>query len=380
VEFAAMQSEHNIVEPPKAPPRTGERVFGYQTPPRMKEKVPRFLISRLFAASLLVFFACGRGADTAGPVVEADIAQDDPPAVSSVDASVVVPAAVQPENTAEDAAEKTAVPATAVRERWPPPQGGRSGSQAGGSGGRSAFPSLSGITARPMGVFIGELDPVNYDTVDPAILLQMGLEQDHVAFIMGERYFKAGNYDQALAEYNAAIALNGNLPAALFSRGRIYHEKGDLDRTIADYTGAIRLKSDSVVVYNYRGYAYAQKGDHARAIEDYSRAIALKKDYGDAWFNRGFSYWEKGDYDKAIADFTKLIELEPKNAAVYNQRGIAWYSRGDDRKAVEDFSEAIRLNQNYPLAWHNRAVVWRALGDEARAEKDFAEAARLGYR
>jgi tetratricopeptide (TPR) repeat protein len=337
----------------------------------MKEKVPGFHIPRLFMTCLLipaaVFFACTRNSDEvpAGPVVEANIVQDDP-AASSEGALGAVVAAVQPEIMAESAAEKTVavIPAPAVNR-------GRTGGE---------FPSLSGIKVRPMGVFIGELDPVNYDTVDPAILLQMGLSQDHVAFIMGERYFKTGNYDKALVEYNKAIALNSNFPVALFSRGRIYHEKGDLDRTIADYTGVIKLKNDSVVVYNYRGYAYAQKGDHSRAIQDYSHAIALKQDYGDAWFNRGFSYWEKGDYDKAIADFTKLIELEPKNAAVYNQRGIAWYSKGDDRKAVEDFSEAVRLNHNYPLAWHNRGVAWQALGDEALAKKDFAEAARLGYR
>jgi hypothetical protein len=35
VEFTAVQSNHNISEPLKAPPRTGERVFGYQTPLRM---------------------------------------------------------------------------------------------------------------------------------------------------------------------------------------------------------------------------------------------------------------------------------------------------------------------------------------------------------
>ncbi|MDR0402155.1 MAG: tetratricopeptide repeat protein [Treponema sp.] len=337
----------------------------------MKKNFFGFSVSRLRAAALLfpaaVFFACNKSADPIPvvPAIETDIGGQ-APAFSPEETA----ASVQDETGASDAPEKTAVPgaAAAVSTAAVVPAANRE------------VPLLTGIRARPFGVFIGELDPVNYDTVDPAILLEMGLGQDHVSFIMGERYFKAGNYDKALAEYDRAIALNASFPVALFSRGRAYHKKGDLDRTIADYSGAIRLQGDSVVVYNYRGYAYAQKGDHARAIEDYSRAIALKADYGDAWFNRGFSHWERGDYDRAIADFTRLIELEPKNAAVYNQRGTAWYSRGEDRKAVEDFSEAIRLNQNYPLAWHNRAVAWRALGDYARAEKDAAEAARLGYR
>ncbi|MDR2144314.1 MAG: tetratricopeptide repeat protein [Treponema sp.] len=327
----------------------------------------------LFVIFALLFPACDKSVDELPAVPQAGTVRDDAPDPSPEEISApvfqaappavskAVPPPVQPENTATAKRSPAGSPSASARSGTP-------------------LPPLSGIKARPMGVFTGELDPLNYDTVDSAVLLRMGLEQDHVSFIMGERYFKAGNYDKALVEYDKAIALNGNFPAALFSRGRIYHEKGDLDRTIADYSDAIRLKNDSVVVYNYRGYAYAQNGNHDRAIQDYSQAIALKRDYGDAWFNRGFSYWEKGDYDRAIADFTRLIELEPKNATVYNQRGIVWYSMGDDRKAVLDFSEAIRLNQNFPLAWHNRGVAWRALGDEDRARKDFAEAARLGYR
>lgn len=245
---------------------------------------------------------------------------------------------------------------------------------------RTGQPSaLRGVRGRSgIGVFTGELDPVNYQTADPELLLQMGMEPYLVSFIMGERCFKAGNYEGALAEYSNAIALKPDFAEARFSRGRIYHNRDDLDRAIADYTAVIRARDDFAAAYNYRGCAYAQRGDQARAIEDYTRAIGLKGDYGDPWFNRGYSRRERGEYDEAIADFSKLIELEPDNAAAYNQRGTAWYYKGEDEKAIGDFSQAIRLKRDFSLAWYNRGTVWQTLGDTDRAETDLAEARRLG--
>ncbi|MDR1286947.1 MAG: tetratricopeptide repeat protein [Treponema sp.] len=248
-----------------------------------------------------------------------------------------------------------------------------------GAGGSLVLPG--GIRGRPgMGVFTEEIDPVNYKTASPGVLLSMGVERHVVSYIMGERYFRAREYAKAIAEYNGAIALKADFAEAFFSRGRASHERGDLDGAVADYTAAIALAGGYAAAYNCRGCAYAQKGEGKRAIEDYTRAIALKRDYGDAWFNRGYSYREQGEYDRAAADFSALIELEPENAAAYNQRGTARYYRGEDTEAAADFSRAIALKRDFSLAWYNRGIARRSLGETDKAEADLAEARRLGYR
>jgi Flp pilus assembly protein TadD len=239
--------------------------------------------------------------------------------------------------------------------------------------------SLSGIKSG-RGVFVGELNPVNYKSLDPAVLLQMGMEQYQVSFILGERYLNTKYYDRALAEYNKAIAGKPDYAEALFSRGRTYHIKGDLNKALDDYGKVINLKKNSAAAYNYRGYILAQRGDYAKAMADYNQALALKRDYGDALYNRGYAYRIQGQYDKAIDDFTRLIQLEPNNASAFNQRGTAWYYKKNDDRAIQDFSEAIRLKPDYALAWHNRGTAQRMTGNISQASADFAEASRLGYR
>jgi tetratricopeptide (TPR) repeat protein len=77
-----------------------------------------------------------------------------------------------------------------------------------------------------------------------------------------------GNYDQAIADYDAAIQKDPNNARAWYNRGWAYGEKKNYDRAIADYTQAIRLDPNYTLAYNGRGIAYNEKKDNDRAIAD----------------------------------------------------------------------------------------------------------------
>jgi tetratricopeptide (TPR) repeat protein len=68
-------------------------------------------------------------------------------------------------------------------------------------------------------------------------------------------------------------------------------DKGKHDEAIADYDKAIALDPSFALAYSNRGLAYAKKGDVDRAI---------------------------ADYDKAIADFRKALEIDPSDHLTKN--------------------------------------------------------------
>jgi Tfp pilus assembly protein PilF len=84
-----------------------------------------------------------------------------------------------------------------------------------------------------------------------------------------------GKYDDAIAEYDKAIALNPNVALAYTNRGLAYAEKGEVDRAIADYTKAMAIDPNFVLAYALRGGAYKHKGDKEQAIVDYRKALEL---------------------------------------------------------------------------------------------------------
>jgi tetratricopeptide (TPR) repeat protein len=190
------------------------------------------------------------------------------------------------------------------------------------------------------GVYAAELNPGGYKKIEVPLPEDMGMAPYYGAFLSGRKYFQAGDYDRAIAEYSRSIALKGDYPEA----------------------------------YHYRGYAYGEKGDHRRAVEDYTRAIGIRRDYGDAYFNRAYSRGERGDHEGAIADLSRVIELEPGNAAAYYRRGGAYYRRKEEDRAIEDYGAAIRLRPDYAAAYHSRGNVYYNRGDYHRAIEDLSAA------
>ena len=69
--------------------------------------------------------------------------------------------------------------------------------------------------------------------------------------------------------------------------GFAYYRKGDYDRAIADYDKAIQLNLQYTGAYNNRGSAHADKGDYDRALADYSEAIKLDPQHVGAYYNLG---------------------------------------------------------------------------------------------
>jgi len=206
------------------------------------------------------------------------------------------------------------------------------------------FSALYGQGGRlPGGINISELNPASYQKVNREAMESMGMAPYYVAFLGGEKYYRDGEYDKAIAEYNRCISLKADYAEAYASRGNAYRKKGDVSRAIEDYTRAISLRSSYAEVYNYRGFLFAQRGELRRAVEDYTQAIRYKSDYADAYFNRAHAYGQLGNWDLSIADYTQVIRLEPRNWSAYNQRGNAWYSKGDKAKAAEDYATAERL-------------------------------------
>ena len=186
-----------------------------------------------------------------------------------------------------------------------------------------------------------------------------------------------GDYDSAIADYDRTIALDPNYAAAYDNRGTVKAHKGDYDGAIADYDRAIALDPDYAAAYDNRGTAKAHKSDYDGAIADYDRAIALDPNDTAAYNNRGLAKAHKGDYDGAIADCSRAIALDPNNANAYNNRGIAKLSKGDYDGAIDDCSCAIELEPDKAPAYSNRGEVWLHLSEWDNAKADFTVAKNM---
>lgn len=197
--------------------------------------------------------------------------------------------------------------------------------------------------------------------------------------------------------------VTSTVAVTLYNRGNGHRLKGNVDRAIADYNAAIALDPKYAHAYNNRGGAYMAKGDLDRAMADLNQAIAIDPKYAEAYCNRSIAHQTKGEFDRAIADADQAIALDPKNAATYYNRGRVYQGRaqnhlkktganldafkaelkvnatlkGDLDRAITDYNQAITLNPKDARALYWRGAIKCSMGDVAHGNADIARAQQL---
>jgi tetratricopeptide (TPR) repeat protein len=102
-----------------------------------------------------------------------------------------------------------------------------------------------------------------------------------------------------------------------------YGRRGDYDRAIADFNAALSINPKSDVSLNNRGYTFMMKKDFDRAVSDFDQSIAVNPKSVLAYLNRGNTYAIKRDKNRACADWTRACELGScKNITTAKEKGF----------------------------------------------------------
>jgi tetratricopeptide (TPR) repeat protein len=104
----------------------------------------------------------------------------------------------------------------------------------------------------------------------------------------GNQLYKAGRREEALRDYNEALAKSPDDPAALIFRGGVYHSMQKYAEALADYTRAIELNPRNALAYYYRGNAYHMAGKPRKALADIERSLGLDPTNAGAEENKNF--------------------------------------------------------------------------------------------
>jgi tetratricopeptide (TPR) repeat protein len=138
----------------------------------------------------------------------------------------------------------------------------------------------------------------------------MGRMIDDYTFLYGSHVYNDASY--AYNEYNLEPI------HALTKRSQLYALAFRYDEAIADMDAAIALNPDSASLYVERGQRIMLTYEWDRALADYNHALALDPAYADAYYYRGILYASvpEGIESRrlALADFQSYLELDPKGA------------------------------------------------------------------
>lgn len=194
----------------------------------------------------------------------------------------------------------------------------------------------------------------------------------------GATQLTRGNPGQALADYTEALKdtglANDRRANILNDRAVAYVRLGQAKLALEDFNRAIGLFAEYPAAYNNRGNLLLALGQYSEAIKDFDRAVILAPGYAAAYSNRANARLKLGQHAEAIRDFTKSIELMPASAPPLSGRGLAHLALGRPHAAIRDFSRAVNADARFASAYRNRAEARLDVGQNDEAIEDLSRA------
>ncbi|MEO6361402.1 MAG: tetratricopeptide repeat protein, partial [Sphingomicrobium sp.] len=192
----------------------------------------------------------------------------------------------------------------------------------------------------------------------------------------GLTYLNATKYDEAIADFSKAIALDPSDPWARANRALSYSWKRDFASAQKDIAAAEALDAGNPVLRKGKGLIAHFKGDNATAVTEFSAALKVDPQDAFALFNRANAQLLLGDLTAAEADLDAYDKLRPGEVGSTFTRAEIAASRGDYKSAVDGFTETLEVKPNDPVALARRSTMFEAMGDDERALGDAERAIR----
>ena len=205
------------------------------------------------------------------------------------------------------------------------------------------------------------------------------LESKEPDYYVNRGMAKEGVKDSsAIIDYQRALLLNPEHPAALHNMAVLKRTSGDKEAALDELEKAI--ESDSSMLYPYleRAYQRMEGGYYKGALEDYNKALEINDKDAEIWMYRGIAKEKLGDFRGAYSDYTRALELNEKLEKAWLNRGNVLTKQGKYNDAIDDYTVALTFNPEYAYAYYNRAIARQKLKLYTESCEDLKKSEQFG--
>lgn len=158
----------------------------------------------------------------------------------------------------------------------------------------------------------------------------------------------AGNYDQALAQYQAIKTKMPSLTAINLAIGQAYRRKKDYDSAIKAYQELIAADPNNDKAQAELGLAYMEKQDFKSAETSLDAASKSLTAGREIFYNLGEVKMAAGKVEEAGAAYKRATEIDPTWMKPVVKLGIVAINKGDTKGAIELFEKVIAAGADTP--------------------------------
>ncbi|MBK6643380.1 MAG: tetratricopeptide repeat protein [Bacteroidetes bacterium] len=130
----------------------------------------------------------------------------------------------------------------------------------------------------------------------------------------GFRKIEEKNYELALKDFNASIALNDNYWRAYQNRGAAYAFLGNFKMALDDFDRSITMHPNNPNAYEVRAVCRIELNDYKGAIEDFKEAIKRNYRLDNSYTRLGMLYAKMDSCEQAVHYLKIAVERKAYDA------------------------------------------------------------------
>ena len=187
------------------------------------------------------------------------------------------------------------------------------------------------------------------------------------------------NYEQALQDFEKAVALKEPLGSAEFNRGMSLEMLKRYPDALVAFENAEQLGFKNAPLAYHQAAAYKMTQQLEKAYQSYAKALAMQPDdvlRPKIVLEQAEVAIPSGHYDTAINNYRDLLKAAPGNPRFEVGLGIALIGKKDFAGALQIFDASLARRPN-PPAYYGKALVYREQGDTAKAAEFMQRASEM---
>ncbi len=178
----------------------------------------------------------------------------------------------------------------------------------------------------------------------------------------GYHRYLEGKWVEALADFNAAYALNPNNETTVHIRAICFEKSGKTAEALNAYQEYEQNFPANVdVLFQHANLLNSLKRT-SEAIPYFEKGLGLNPKNIDGWTNLATAYFAQQQPQKAEECCTKALEINPKFLIALNNRGALRLSMGRWNEAITDFNQSLAINPDQPQTRQYRDICYQRTG------------------
>lgn len=181
-------------------------------------------------------------------------------------------------------------------------------------------------------------------------LLKVGNDSPEYHLFAGKYHLNRQEYDEAIAQFEAADKINPRLPFVHFNLGLAYMGKQDYAKARDEFLKDVAVEPDLALNYEKLGDLYWQTQDDKNAEKSYREALRRDPRLTNSLLGLAKFYQRGHNYAAALAETDAALKLDPARTDAHYIRGQVLLHLGRKEEAKKEIAAAGSRGEKPPNA------------------------------